>query len=241
MAALRAVEQAPEPQPAAGTEPAAWPQQLSHQPELRVGDVLDQLVHEFPALTPSKLRFLDSNGLVSPSRTGAGYRQYSAADVERLRFVLTQQRDRYLPLQAIADQLEDLDAGRVHQPIGPRAVGETSQQLTAAQLAQTAGTDVATVEALDAAGVIAPAGPGRYERTVVPLVVAGSGYLATGADPRSLAGLVRAAQREAQLAIDAASPRRQRGDDASADTTVRARTDAAVALFSACVHDAIDR
>jgi DNA-binding transcriptional MerR regulator len=241
MTALRAVEPARENGLAAPREGSPWPQQLSHEPELRVSDVLNQLVREFPALTPSKLRFLDSNGLVSPHRTGSGYRQYSAADVERLRFVLAQQRDRYLPLSAIAEQLADLDAGRIHQPVGPHAVGETSQQVTATQLAEAAGVSLHVVETLTSAGVIAPASPGRFERTVVPLVVAGAAYLDTGADPRSLAALVRAAAREAQLARDAASPRRQRGDDHSADATLSGRADAAIAVFSACVHQEIDR
>lgn len=241
MAALRAVDQAPEPERSEPDPTRPWPQQLSHAPELRVSDVLAQLAREFPALTPSKLRFLDSNGLVCPDRTAAGYRQYSAADVERLRFVLTRQRDQYLPLSAIAEQLADLDAGRVHQPVGPHAVAETAQQLTATQLAQAAGVEASTVAALEKAGVVAQAAPGRFERAAVPLVVAGGAYLTTGADPRSLAALVRAAAREAQLAKDAAQPRRHRGDDASADATLRERADAAVAVFSACVHDQIDR
>ncbi|GIG54571.1 transcriptional regulator FtsR [Demequina activiva] len=241
MPALRAVEQAPEPERPAGAAASPWPQQLSHAPELRVSDVLAQLVREFPALTPSKLRFLDSNGLVSPHRTGAGYRQYSAADVERLRFVLTQQRDQYLPLSAIAQQLADLDAGRTHQPVGPRAVAQTTQQLTRRQVAEAAGVEEDTVATLEAAGIIAQSGPGRYERAVVPLVVAGGAYLATGADPRSLSALVRAAGREAQLARDAARPRRERGDDTTADALIRERADAAVAVFSAWVHEQIDR
>ncbi|MFV0634172.1 MerR family transcriptional regulator [Demequina sp.] len=241
MAALRAVEPGDEFDRVAATPGTPWPQQLSHDPELRVSDVLAQLVHEFPALTPSKLRFLDSNGLVSPHRTGSGYRQYSVADVERLRFVLRRQRDEYLPLQAIASQLADLDAGRVHLAVGPRAVGESAAVLTLGQLADAAGVTRERLESLVGAGLISPTGPGRFEGTAIPLATAGAAYLDAGGDPRSLTTLARAASREADLAQDAARPRRSRGDDASADAIVRARADAAVALFSACVHVGIDR
>ncbi len=65
---------------------------------MRVSDVLAIVQPEFPALTPSKLRFLDAQGLVVPQRTGSGYRQYSPADIERLRFVLREQRDHFRPL-----------------------------------------------------------------------------------------------------------------------------------------------
>ncbi|WP_297084100.1 MerR family transcriptional regulator [uncultured Demequina sp.] len=240
MVALKAVAPTPE-QEGAGAREGTWPHQLSHDPELRVSDVLEQLSHEFPALSSSKLRFLDSNGLVTPHRSGAGYRQYSAADVERLRFVLTRQRDEYLPLSAIAEQLGDLDAGRVHHPVGPRAVGESASTLTPIALAHAATVDVDIVEQLAAAGLIEQTGPGRYGPEAVPLVIAGAAYLGSGGDPRSLATLARAARREAELATDAARPRRARGDDATADTLERARADAAVALFSACVHDRIGR
>lgn len=240
MVSLKAVEPTPEregaPQPG-----GVWPHQLSHDPELRVSDVLDQLGHEFPALTSSKLRFLDSNGLVTPHRTGAGYRQYSAADVERLRFVLTRQRDEYLPLSAIAEQLADLDAGRVHQPVGPRAVGQSQHVYTPSALASAAAVDEDTIDALAQAGLLKQTGPGRYGAEAVPLAIAGATYLEAGGDPRSLAALARSARREAELAADASLPRRSRGDDSTADTVERTRADAAVALFSACVHAPNDR
>jgi len=68
--------------------------------------VLSQLRPEFPEVTISKIRFLEAEGLVRPARTASGYRQFSVADVERLRFVLSAQRDRYLPLKVIREQLD---------------------------------------------------------------------------------------------------------------------------------------
>ena len=73
---------------------------------LSIGAVLAQLRPEFPEVTISKIRFLEAEGLVRPARTTSGYRQFSTADVERLRFVLSAQRDRYLPLKVIREQLD---------------------------------------------------------------------------------------------------------------------------------------
>ncbi|RKT56546.1 MerR family transcriptional regulator [Saccharothrix australiensis] len=78
---------------------------------LSIGAVLAQLRSDFPDVTISKIRFLESEGLVRPARTASGYRQFTAADVERLRFVLAAQRDRYLPLKVIKEHLDAVDAG----------------------------------------------------------------------------------------------------------------------------------
>ncbi|MET9632385.1 MerR family transcriptional regulator [Lentzea sp. NPDC006480] len=73
---------------------------------MSIGAVLSQLRPEFPEVSISKIRFLEAEGLVRPARTASGYRQFSVADVERLRFVLSAQRDRYLPLKVIREQLD---------------------------------------------------------------------------------------------------------------------------------------
>src|ERR1700712_3501813 len=76
---------------------------------LSIGSVLDALREDFPEITISKIRFLESEGLISPSRTPSGYRQFSHADVRRLRFVLSAQRDHYLPLKVIRAKLDEFD------------------------------------------------------------------------------------------------------------------------------------
>lgn len=214
-----------------------WPHALSHEPMLRVSDVLAQLGHEFPALTPSKLRFLDNNGLVSPHRSAGGYRQYSPADLERLRFVLREQRDHFRPLTVIADTLADLDAGRMHLAVTPHAVEDTHGYATSEEVAAAAGVELEVVTVLEEHNLISPAVPGRFDRVCVPLVVAGGAYLAAGGDPRSIKALVRAADREVELMSQAAAPVRGRGDDAGADALTSARMDAAVAVFSARIHE----
>jgi DNA-binding transcriptional MerR regulator len=78
---------------------------------MSIGEVLEQLRAEFPDVTISKLRFLEAEGLVEPQRSAAGYRKYGWADLARLRFVLAAQRDHYLPLRVIREQLAALDRG----------------------------------------------------------------------------------------------------------------------------------
>lgn len=89
------------------------------RPTLSIGAVLAQLRADFPDVTISKIRFLESEGLVCPQRTAGGYRQFSSADVARLRFVLAAQRDHYLPLKVIREQLDAMDRG-VQSPTAKR-------------------------------------------------------------------------------------------------------------------------
>jgi DNA-binding transcriptional MerR regulator len=74
-----------------------------------IGDVLNQLRDEFPDITISKIRFLESQGLVDPERTPSGYRRFYPADVERLRFILREQRENFLPLKVIKEKLDEID------------------------------------------------------------------------------------------------------------------------------------
>lgn len=100
---------------------------------LSIGAVLSQLRPEFPEVTISKIRFLEAEGLVRPARTASGYRQFSTADVERLRFVLSAQRDRYLPLKVIREQL---DAAQVDSTAVTRVDLLAQTGISAEQLSQ---------------------------------------------------------------------------------------------------------
>jgi DNA-binding transcriptional MerR regulator len=86
-----------------------------------IGDVLDQLRPEFSDITISKIRFLESQGLIDPERTASGYRKFSPSDIERLRFILREQREHFLPLKVIKDRLDLLDAGGTLEPPPARA------------------------------------------------------------------------------------------------------------------------
>jgi DNA-binding transcriptional MerR regulator len=92
-----------------------------------IGDVLDQLRPEFEDITISKIRFLESQGLVDPERTPSGYRKFYPADVERLRFILREQRENFLPLKVIKERLADLDSGAPPTDAAPTADGAIAE------------------------------------------------------------------------------------------------------------------
>jgi DNA-binding transcriptional MerR regulator len=90
---------------------------VSDRGYLSIGEVLTLLQDEFPDVTISKIRFLESQGLIDPERTPSGYRKFYPPDVERLRFILREQRERFLPLKVIKDRLESGDpAGEAEEP-----------------------------------------------------------------------------------------------------------------------------
>ena len=95
----------------------------SAQARMNIGEVHAELREEFPSLLLSKLRYFESEGLVVPTRTPAGYRKYSHQDVERLRYALTLQRDHHLPLKIIKEHLDALDRGLEPPQLPVRASG----------------------------------------------------------------------------------------------------------------------
>jgi len=124
-----------------------------------IGEVLAQLRAEFPDVSVSKIRFLETEGLIQPARSPSGYRKFAMADVERLRYILTAQRDRYLPLRVIKDQL-DAD-GQGHRP--RRAGGSTlptgtvarpTAPLTRRDLLEVTGLDETRLAELEDFGLV---------------------------------------------------------------------------------------
>jgi len=216
----------------------SWPHALGQQPTLRVGDVLAALSTEFPSLSPSKLRFLDAQGLVCPHRTASGYRHYSISHIERLRFVLRQQRDAYAPLSVIKERLAQLDAGLAYEPVSLSAVGDAEETLTLEELSTVTSTSVDTIAALIDDGVIERVSPGRVARDSVRLVAACARFLEAGADIREVRSVVRAAAREYEAAKRAAAPLRRRDDAVAADAAVAVRLEAAAELFGAAIDSA---
>ena len=149
-----------------------------HRPAASIGSVLGQLRADFPDVTISKIRFLESEGLVQPERTAAGYRQFSAADVQRLRYVLTAQRDHYLPLRVIKEHLDAMDRGEPEGPPDSRPERLTDGHRSRSPrslvgVPSQAPSDLAGPEGLDAADsvrmtqeeLLAAAGIGRKELT----------------------------------------------------------------------------
>ncbi len=124
-----------------------------------IGDVLTLLRSDFPDVTISKIRYLESQGLVHPARTASGYRQFDDDDVERLRWVLRQQRDHFLPLRVIREKLArgDLDEGN-GAAIGPAPTIDvdgpaTGRRYDRAELALRSGLSERAVAELESFGL----------------------------------------------------------------------------------------
>lgn len=214
-----------------------------------IGSVLAQLRAEFPDVTISKIRFLESEGLVQPQRTAAGYRQFTPADIERLRYVLAAQRDHYLPLKVIKEHLDAMDRGEhggSGQPPGPRLprplvglpghdagrgpaapedfVVADTVRMTQEELLSSAGITAAALAELEQFGLIRPGPAGFYDTDAVLVASTVRTMTEFGLEPRHLRAFRASADREVGLLAQIVTPMtRQRDPDAraKADEVVR--------------------
>ncbi|WP_198041577.1 MerR family transcriptional regulator [Micromonospora chokoriensis] len=201
---------------------------------MSIGEVLGQLRVDFPDTTISKLRFLEAEGLVEPQRTAAGYRKYSWDDVARLRFVLTAQRDKYLPLRVIREQLAQWDSSGDEQPgrsrpalvaVGPDGAvpgrelaepAESSQvRLGRVDLVARSGIDESTLVELERLGVLVSDPPGWYDADALIIASAVAGLASYGLEPRHLRGYRTAADREVGLFAQLVAPLARQSDPAA--------------------------
>ncbi|MER7192240.1 transcriptional regulator FtsR [Streptomyces flaveolus] len=220
---------------------------------MSIGSVLNTLRDEFPDITISKIRFLESEGLVEPRRTPAGYRKFSANDVERLGHVLRMQRDHYLPLKVIREHLDAMERGEaVRLPSVGRqrdgeAVPEPDEGPTAARIGRdellaAAGIGEQELTEWESYGLVAPLAEGVYDAeavTVASLVVQLGRF---GIEPRHLRLMKAAADREAGLVDQVVAPlRRHRNPQTRAHAEARTKELAglAVKLHAALVQTAL--
>lgn len=188
-----------------------WPRGISRQATMRISDVLRALGQEFPSVSHSKLRFLEEQGLIEPVRTPSGYRQYSQADVERLRFVLTEQRDSYMPLKVIKERLAAMDADpdSAEHP-APRLAGTGSparRRWTASSVADAAGVTEEFVQSLVQGGLL-PASGGTFGPGAVEVARIAGALAEFGIEPRHLRSFRTAADREVALVDQVVAPLR---------------------------------
>lgn len=169
---------------------------------LSIGQVLAKLSPEFTDLTPSKLRFLEEQGLVTPARTASGYRKFSPADVDRLRLVLSMQRDHYLPLKVIRQHLEEIDSGA--NPALPNATSLAADSLlvsriryTREDVAKIAGASLNLLQDAVSAGMIEPAE--SYGEETVAVLAAIAELQRSGIEPRHMRTMKASAEREYSL------------------------------------------
>jgi len=231
---------------------------------ISIGEVLELLRPDFPGLNISKIRYLESEGLVEPERTAAGYRKFSHRDVARLRYVLTAQREHYLPLKVIREHLDALDRGLEPPALpttGPQvprvvlagdgmpsreafATGGPELRVSRRELIETAGIDEDLLEQLLSFGMVRMR-PGSKHFDGDALVVAqAAGELATyGLEPRHLRAFKTAADREVGLLEQVVAPiRRQReaGAQGRADEAVRDIAALSVKLHATLVKSGLN-
>lgn len=181
---------------------------------LSIGQVLARLTPEFPALTSSKLRFLEVQGIVTPTRTESGYRKFSQDDLDRLRLALTLQRDHYLPLVVIREYLADVDAGR--NPAPPSAVPSivpAPRRYRRDELLTAAGASPQVLNDAISTGVLS--GADAYTDQSVALLRALVALDRHGIEPRHVRAVRQSAEREVALIESALTTLLRRTDAAS--------------------------
>jgi DNA-binding transcriptional MerR regulator len=202
-----------------------------------IGEVLVAVKTEFPDITISKIRFLESEGLINPERTPSGYRKFYSDDVERLRSILRMQRDEYLPLKVIKERLARTDAGEDADglEIDPAVDGDgaavveelaeapTGLQMSLEEMSAATGVDRDRIKELESFGIVCTHGPegARYydgEDYIVLSIV--KDFLRHGIEPRHLTMYKHFADRESSFFEALVAPTlRQRNPDARRTAT----------------------
>jgi DNA-binding transcriptional MerR regulator len=185
-------------------------------PRHTIGVVLRLLKDDFPDVTVSKLRFLESEGLVAPDRTPAGYRTYADADVERLRTVLTLQRDQFLPLKVIRARLDATSneggatwarsPGAAPGQARPSAEVPPDTRLSASELSRQSRVEATAVQQMVSFGLLRPDPDGRFDAADLEVARAASELVRHGVEVRHLRPFRSAADRELDLVRHVVAP-----------------------------------
>jgi DNA-binding transcriptional MerR regulator len=216
---------------------------------MSIGEVLSQLRGDFPEISISKIRFLEAEGLIEPERTPSGYRKFSHRDIERLRYVLTSQREHYLPLKVIKEHLDAIDRG-----LEPPAANGTGPQvprvvlagdghptpdsfasegpdlrLSRTELLSAADIDEELLGRLESFGLVRPRqGASHYDGEALVIAKTAGELAAFGVEPRHLRSFKTAADREVGLVEQVVSPMRR-----ARDAGAKARAEDTIAQMAA--------
>jgi DNA-binding transcriptional MerR regulator len=224
---------------------------MSERDHLSIGEVLTLLAEEFPDVTVSKIRFLESRGLIAPERTPSGYRKFYEADVERLRWILTQQKVHFLPLRVIRERLDqesfdfddeddDLDdevgarpdlraieGGGTEPPPAHRPVFtpvERTLALSLSELADKSGAAVNDLRELERQGLLVPTAWGDetvYDDEALAVATLAARFKTFGVDGRHLRMYKLAAEREAGVYEQLVIPLLKRDAEGRAEAVER--------------------
>jgi DNA-binding transcriptional MerR regulator len=202
---------------------------MSAQPArayLGIGEVLVRLQDEFPDVSLSKIRFLESEGLIEPARSPSGYRRFDEADVERLRYILTAQRDQYLPLRVIKERLVPSAPGAGDG----EAAGPATGPMTRRELLASAEIDEGQLAELETFGLIRRVGR-AYGPDALQVACAAAALGRFGVQPRHLRAVKAAVEREMSFIEQVVAPTlRQRNPGAREQAGRTAREIAALTM-----------
>jgi DNA-binding transcriptional MerR regulator len=215
---------------------------MSAQPERAyygIGEVLARLRPEFPDVSTSKIRFLEAEGLIEPARSQSGYRRFAAADIERLRYILTAQRDEYLPLRVIKERLDApgsaaapqvprsrptlasaLASALAAEDVAERAAQRRTTLLTRAELLDAAGIDADHLAELEDYGLLRRTGR-HYGQDALTVALAVASLSRFGVGARHLRAVKAAAERETSLIEQVVAPRSRQRDPAAREAAAR--------------------
>ncbi|MBD8869342.1 transcriptional regulator FtsR [Nocardioides donggukensis] len=218
-----------------------------------IGEVLAELRTDFPGVSIPKIRFLEDKGLIHPERTAAGYRKFSAADVDRLRYILRMQRDHYLPLKVIGEHLDAIDRGleppaiegvvpTVPQvalatdglPSASSFTAASDLRLSRKELLKVAEIDEELLGQLETYGLLTPSRTGHFDADALVVANAAAELAGYGFEPRHLRAFKTAADREVGLVQQVVAPL-ARGRDTAASARAE-ETVAEIAALSVKLH-----
>lgn len=206
------------------------------RPYLGIGEVLAKLRTDFPDVSVSKIRFLESEGLIAPARSPSGYRKFAVADVERLRYILTAQRDHYLPLRVIKERLVPVAADGPADGAGSRRTAAAPGQdgppllLSRRELLAAAGISDEQLAELEDFGLLRRRGR-QFGQDALEVARTVGALAAYGVEARHLRAVRAAAEREMSLIEQVIAPTlRQRNAAARQDAGAAARQIAALSL-----------
>jgi DNA-binding transcriptional MerR regulator len=175
---------------------------------VRIGEVVRRLAAEFPDISISKIRFLEDEGLVHPQRTRGGYRLFSEEDVERLQRILRLQRDEFLPLRVIRDELAAPGAAE-RKRRRPAGLGERVQEIDLDELCRRADVSAEFAKGLEDFGLLSPIGSGgdkTYPETDADVASVCAQLTQYGVDARHLRTFRTATDREVALIDQLVAP-----------------------------------
>lgn len=236
------------------SEDAAAAQQVKDK---TIGQVLSHLDAEFPGLSASKVRFLEDRGLIFPQRTATGYRKYSAQDIVRLRYILTLQRDRYLPLKVIKEQVDAVErdggdfalpeatgADPVPEVSTPTAREAGARTWSMRELSKHTSAPLPLLRELVSYGLISEGPEGTFDEHAAQTATLCVRLTSHGLQPRHLRFFRAAADREVGLVQQAVAPLAGRRDEQSrqrAAATARELSGLCTQLHAELVADRVQR